>query len=100
MAELKPYRGIDIETGEFREGYYYHGVMTDQPLCLGDCRRVHVIIIDGVFYHVIPESVEYVREDQIRQEEREAIIKWFTDNPPGEWTDKEIARVIRKRGEK
>lgn len=75
MDELKPYRGVDAESGVIREGYYYHGVLTDSPLCIGDCRKVHVIIVDGMFYHVKPETVELVRENQIRQEEREEIIR-------------------------
>lgn len=56
MREHK-YRGKRSDNGEWVYGYYYHGVLTDDPLCVGDCRNRHVIMLDGTFYHVIPETV-------------------------------------------
>lgn len=57
MSRVIKFRGYDQENKCWRHGHYYEGVMTDAPLCLNDCRICRVIIIDGTFYHVAPESV-------------------------------------------
>ena len=57
MSRVIKFRGYDQENKCWRHGHYYEGVMTDAPLCLNDCRISRVIIIDGTFYHVAPESV-------------------------------------------
>ena len=57
MSRVIKFRGYDQENKCWRYGHYYEGVMTDAPLCLNDCRICRVIIIDGTFYHVAPESV-------------------------------------------
>lgn len=51
------FRGFDQENKVWRYGYYYEGVLTDDTKCLGDCRICRVIIVDGTFYHVDPDSV-------------------------------------------
>ena len=57
MRSPRKFRGYDEENQCWRYGHYYEGVMTDSPICIGDCRICRVIIVDGVFYHVVPESV-------------------------------------------
>ncbi len=45
------FKGYDQEGDCWRYGYYYRGTLTDQPLCLGDCRNYKTIITGGVIYH-------------------------------------------------
>jgi len=46
------FRGLDIDGSKWHYGHYYKGVMSEvEP------RIVRVIIVDGTFYHVIPETI-------------------------------------------
>lgn len=56
MRTIK-FRGKRIDNGEWVYGHYYTGTMTDAPYCLNDCRTCHVIIVDGIFYHVDPTTI-------------------------------------------
>ena len=56
MREIK-FRGKRTDTGEWVYSYFYNGVTTDEPFCLGDYRIAHVIIVDGTMWHVDPETV-------------------------------------------
>lgn len=56
METIK-FRGKRTDNGEWVYGSYYTGTMTDAPHCINDCRICHVIIVDGVFYHVDPLTV-------------------------------------------
>jgi hypothetical protein len=73
MKSIK-FKGKRTDNGEHVEGTgYYKGVMTDEPLCLGDARICHVIISDGTYYHIDQESIEIIYPTVL-------VVEDLTDN--------------------
>ncbi len=53
------FRGKRMDNGEWVYGGYYRGIMeeTDNPFNIDNARIKTIIIQNGIYYHVIPESV-------------------------------------------
>lgn len=56
MREIK-FRGKQVSDGTWVYGYFAKTTLTDEPMCVGDCRICNLIIKDGTYFHVDPATV-------------------------------------------
>lgn len=79
MSEIL-FRGKLIDTGDWIEGYYAKTTLTDEPLCLGDCRIHDLIIRDGTYYFIDRSTVGQftgVIANNGKRVFEEDVIRWI-----------------------
>ena len=53
IEELPVYSAKKVDSDEYVTGTgFYRGVLTDEPMTVGDCRIVNIIIENGTMWHI------------------------------------------------
>lgn len=53
IEDLPVYKARKVDSDEYVTGTgFYRGVLTDEPVSLGDCRIANIIIENGTMWHV------------------------------------------------
>lgn len=53
IEDLPVYKAKKVDSDEYITGTgFYRGVLTDEPLSLGECRIVNIIIENGAMWHI------------------------------------------------
>ena len=53
IEELPIFTGKKVDSDEYVSGTgFYRGVLTDEPMSVGECRNVNIIIENGTMWHI------------------------------------------------